>query len=335
MPLAAGAHLAVSPLMASSLEGTGTSHVAVRASFGQQSVAAMACTQRHTEVEQGQVQGDGANACLALGWDWNRGDSFGLSVRTHVLDSRGGLYRYGTRCFGGSCGGGGAGATELGLGGFAKLSGGLRLGWNWWHGWADDLDGGSDVVRYSGLGHSAGSLALESADGTWSLYLQQPLRAEGNVCSWCFPPAGTPPAMSISPATTCALTAPSRPVRLGLSSRLDLTRRGGFMALDLGAEQGVDGPCRDPSLPGPGNLHSLVVSCQAASGCGSASSRGGGPRPTSSLLSSLRSGRDGRRQVWAKPPRPSSFQACGVGEGELFAENSRLGSKSLARRWRA
>ena len=240
LPLAAGAHLAVSPLMASSLEGTGTSHVAVRASFGQQSIAAMACTQRHTEVEQGQVQGDGDNACMALGWDWHRGDSFGLSVRTHVLDSRGGLYRYGTRCFGGSCGGGGAAATELGLGGFAKLSQGLRLGWNWWHGWADDLDGGSDVVRYSGLGHSAGSLALESADGAWSLYLQQPLRAEGRL-QLVLPTRRDPAGHVYFASHHLRLDGAARPLRLGLSSRLDLTRRGGFLALDLGAERGVDG----------------------------------------------------------------------------------------------
>ena len=163
--LAAGAHLAVSPLMASSLEAGDTGHVAVRASFGQQSIAAMACTQRHTQRGQDSVQGNGDNACMALGWDWHS-DSFGLSVRAHALDSRGGLYRYGARCFGGSCAGGGATATELGLGGFAKLSQGLRLGWNYWHGWADDLDGGSDLVRYAGLGHSAGSIALEGASGS-------------------------------------------------------------------------------------------------------------------------------------------------------------------------
>ena len=237
--LAAGAHLAVSPLMASSLEASDTGHVAVRASFGQQSIAAMACTQRHTQRGQDSVQGNGDNACMALGWDWH-GDSFGLSVRAHALDSRGGLYRYGTRCFGGSCGGGGATATELGLGGFAKLSDGLRLGWNWWHGWADDLDGGSDLVRYAGLGHSAGSIALEGADGVWSLYVQQPLRAEGSL-QLVLPERRDPAGNIYFARHHLRLDGASRPVRLGLSSRLGLTRRGGFMALDLGAERGLHG----------------------------------------------------------------------------------------------
>ena len=238
--LAAGSHLAVSPLMASSLESDGTGHVAVRAHFGQQSIAAMACTQRHHERGQDSVQGNGANGCMALGWDWNRGDSFGLSVRAHALDSRGGLYRYGARCFGGSCGGGGATATELGLGGFARLSGGLRLGWNWWHGWADDIDGGSDLVRYAGLGHSAGSIALEGADGVWSLYVQQPLRAEGSL-QLVLPERRDPAGNVYFARHHLRLDGASRPVRLGLSSRVALTRRGGFMALDLGAERGLLG----------------------------------------------------------------------------------------------
>ena len=238
--LAAGAHLAVSPLMASSLEAGDTSHVAVRASFGQQAISALACTQRHTQRGQDSVQGSGDNACMALGWDWNSGDSFGLSVRAHALDSRGGLYRYGARCFGGSCAGGGATATELGLGGFAKLSQGLRLGWNYWHGWADDLDGGSDVVRYAGLGHSAGSIALEGADGVWSLYVQQPLRAEGSL-QLVLPERRDSAGNVYFARHDLRLDGASRPVRLGLSSRLDLTRRGGFMALDLGAERGLHG----------------------------------------------------------------------------------------------
>ena len=238
--LAAGSHLAVSPLMASSLEADGTGHVAVRANFGQQSVAAMACTQRHTQRGQDSVQGNGANACMALGWDW-QGESFGLSVRAHALDSRGGLYRYGARCFGGSCAGGGATATELGFGGFAKLSDGLRLGWNWWHGWADDLDGGSDIVRYAGMGHSAGSLALESANGVWSLYVQQPLRAEGRL-QLVLPERRDPAGNVYFARHDLRLDGTARPVRLGLSSRLDLTRRGGFMALDLGAERSLHGP---------------------------------------------------------------------------------------------
>ena len=236
--LAAGAHLAASPLLASSLESYGAGHVAVRANFGQQSIAAMACTQRHAERDQDSVQGNGANACMALGWDWNRGESFGLSVRTHVLDSRGGLYRYGTRCFGGACAGGGATATELGLGGFAKLSGGLRLGWNWWHGWADDIDGGSDLVRYAGMGHSAGSLALESADGVWSLYVQQPLRAEGSL-QLVLPERRDPAGNVYFQRHHLRLDGAARPVRLGLSSRVALTGRGGYMALDLGAERGL------------------------------------------------------------------------------------------------
>ena len=236
--LAAGTHLAVSPLMASSLESDGTGHVAVRAHFGQQSIAAMACTQRHTQRDQESVQGNGDNACMAVGWDWNSGDSFGLSVRAHALDSRGGLYRYGARCFDGSCAGGGATATELGLGGFARLSQGLRLGWNWWHGWADDIDGGSDIVRYEGMGHSAGSIALESANGAWSLYVQQPLRAEGSL--QLVLPERRDPAGNVHFARHhLRLDGAVRPVRLGLSSRLDLTRRGGFMALDLGAERGL------------------------------------------------------------------------------------------------
>ena len=238
--LAAGAHLASSPLLASSLEAGDTGHMAVRASFGQQSIAAMACTQRHTQRDQDSVQGSGDNACMALGWDWVQGESFGLSVRAHALDSRGGLYRYGTRCFGGSCGSGGATATELGLGGFARLSQGLRLGWNYWHGWADDLDGGSDVVRYEGLGHSAGSIALEGADGVWSLYVQQPLRAEGSL-QLVLPERRDPAGNVYFARHDLRLDGASRPVRLGLSSRLDLTRRGGFMALDLGAERGMHG----------------------------------------------------------------------------------------------
>ena len=238
--LTAGSHLAVSPLMATSLESDNTGHVAVRANFGQQSIAAMACTQRHTQRGQDSVQGNGAHDCMALGWDWNAGDSFGLSVRAHALDSRGGLYRYGARCFGGACAGGGATATELGLGGFAKLSGGLRLGWNWWHGWADDLDGGSDLVRYAGLGHSAGSLALESANGVWSLYVQQPLRAEGSL--QLVLPERRDPAGNVHFARHhLRLDGAARPLRLGLSSRLALTRRGGYMALDLGAERGMHG----------------------------------------------------------------------------------------------
>ena len=151
-----------------------------------------------------------------------------------------GLYRYGARCFGGACGGGGATATELGLGGFAKLSPGLRLGWNWWHGWADDLDGGSDLVRYAGLGHSAGSLALESANGAWSLYVQQPLRAEGSL-QLVLPERRDPAGNVYFARHDLRLDGAARPVRLGLSSRVALTRRGGYMALDLGAERGQHG----------------------------------------------------------------------------------------------
>ena len=237
--LAAGSHLAVSPLMASSLDSGGTRHLAVRARFGNQTLGAMACTQNRG----GQALDGGAETragdCMALGWDWAAGPGLGFSVRTHRLDSRAGLYRYGLRCFGTSCGGGGASATELGLGGFARLSQGLRLGWNYWRGWADDQAGGA-TLHYRGMGHSSGSIALEDPRGRWSLYLQQPLRTQGTL-QLVLPHRRDPAGHVYFRSHEVSLDGVARPLRLGLSGRLALARSGGFVAMDLGSERGLDG----------------------------------------------------------------------------------------------
>ena len=136
--LAAGAHLAVSPLVAASLDGGDTRHMAMRLRLGGSTLSAMACSQQPRQRVLSRTLTDASSNCMALGWDYAAGQSFGLSLRAHQLNSGDGLYRYGLRCFGASCGMGGASATELGIGGFAKLAPGLRLGWNYWQGRATD-----------------------------------------------------------------------------------------------------------------------------------------------------------------------------------------------------
>ena len=179
--LAAGAHLAVSPLVAASLDGGDTRHMAMRLRLGGSTLSAMACSQQPRQQVLSRTLTDTSSNCMALGWDYAAGQSFGLSLRAHQLNSGDGLYRYGLRCFGASCGMGGASATELGIGGFAKLAPGLRLGWNYWQGRAADSPGASGIIDYRNIGHRAGSIALQDAAGNWSLYLQQPLRATGSI----------------------------------------------------------------------------------------------------------------------------------------------------------
>ena len=236
--LAAGAHLSASPLVAASLGSGG--HLAMRLRLGGAEVSAMTCSQRSRSSTPG-TPGTGASSsgCMALGWDYMAGRSWGLSLRTHRLDSSTGLYRYGLRCFGASCAqGGGATAIELGIGGFASLAPGLRLGWNLWRGWASDRPGTTDLVRYQNMGHRAASLSLQDARGRWSLYLQQPLRTTGTI-SVTLPHSRTPARQVLHRTHSFDLGQDSQPLRLGFSGRLPLARGAGLLTLNLGAERGL------------------------------------------------------------------------------------------------
>ena len=248
--VAAGAHLAVSPLVAASLDGggggpgTGAGHLAMRARLGGGAVlSAMACGQKTQQRALSRVESGASSSCMALGWDWadpRRG--WGLSLRTHRLNSGGGLYGLGLQCANASCGTGGASATEWGLGGFARVAEGLRLGWNYWRGWAGDRPGAHGAVAYRDMGHRAGSIALEDAGGRWSLYLQQPLRATGTIAV-TLPSHRTPDRRVHHRTHSFDLSSGGggQPLRLGFSGKLPLGGRGGLLALDLGGERGLSG----------------------------------------------------------------------------------------------
>ena len=236
--LAAGAHLHVSPLVAAGLNGGNAQHLALRLRLAGSVVSAMTCERLHTGQALREEARSAAGSCMALGWDWAGSDAWGLSLRAHRMDSRTGLYNYGLRCLAGACGQGGATATELGVGGFARVAPGLRLGWNWWQGRASDQRGAVDLIRYQGMGHSAGSLALEDASGRWSLYLQQPLRTTGTL-ALTLPHYRTPAGQVHFQTQAFDLDSGGHPLRLGFSGRLPLTARGGALALNLGGERGL------------------------------------------------------------------------------------------------
>ena len=241
--VAAGAHLAVSPLMAASLDGGGAGHLAMRARLGGGAVlSAMACGQRPARQTLSWLADSASSSCMALGWDWaDPRRSFGLSLRTHRLNSGGGLYGLGLRCASASCGLGGASATEWGLGGFARVAEGLRLGWNYWRGWAGDRPGARGAVAYRDMGHRAGSIALEDAGGRWSLYLQQPLHATGTIAV-TLPSHRTPDRRVHHRTHSFDLSdGGGQPLRMGFSGKLALGKRGGLLALDLGGERGLSG----------------------------------------------------------------------------------------------
>ena len=245
--LAAGAHLAVSPLVAASLDGGDTRHMAMRLRLGGSVLSAMACSQRRqpAQLERAWQSGDdAASNCMALGWDYAAGQSFGLSLRAHRLDSGDGLYRYGLRCFGASCGMGGASATELGIGGFARLAPGLRLGWNYWQGRADHSADTRGLIDYRDMGHRAGSIALQDAAGNWSLYLQQPLRATGSI-ALTLPDRRTPARQIHYRTHSFDLSDGHHPLRLGFSGKLPLGS--GLLALDLGTQGSLSG--QSPAAP--------------------------------------------------------------------------------------
>ena len=249
--LAAGAHLAISPLVAASLDGGDTRHMAMRLRLGGSTLSAMACSQQPRQRVLARTLADASSNCMALGWDWAAGQSFGLSLRAHQLSSGDGLYRYGLRCFGASCGMGGASATELGIGGFAKLAPGLRLGWNYWQGRAADSPGASGIIDYRDIGHRAGSIALQDAGGLWSLYLQQPLRATGSI-ALTLPDRRTPARQIHYRTHSFDLAHGHQPLRLGFSGKLPFG--GGLIALDLGTEASLAGP--------PGNAPYLHLQAQ-------------------------------------------------------------------------
>ena len=236
--LAAGSHLHVSPLVAAGLAGGNTQHLALRLRVADSVVSAMTCERLHTGQALREEANSAAASCMALGWDWAGSQSWGLSLRAHRMDSRTGLYGYGMRCLAGACGQGGATATELGVGGFARLAPGLRLGWNWWQGRASDQRGAVDLIRYEDMGHNAGTIALEDASGRWSLYLQQPLRATGTL-ALTLPHYRTPAGEVHFQRHAFDLDSGGHPLRLGFSGLVPLTERGGALALNLGTERGL------------------------------------------------------------------------------------------------